>query len=537
MAKKTDWHELTHEEKIAVLSQKTVSQIIEDYECDGQSDAEFKALLEREVRLWDPSNVGKFKETGAPPTKDVVLGAWRDLDRSEAVLELIDNSIDVWLQRREKYPRKTASELNIYIDIDAKSRQLTYEDNAGGVSLDKISNLVVPGFSDTTALSATIGSYKTGGKKAIFRLGTAVQILTRYWNPAETSDDAVSIHLDEGWIHDAERYKFLYAPLKHKGVIERGQTKYVIQLREEPLGGSPWYGQPSEMEKLIEDVRTAYTLILARNPSIHIYVQDRTNPLEPKEELYDFSGAHGRSIDIRPQLVRFNTNMEYDGKSYPIQIEIVLGCRKTSGVKAGRTGGIDLYGNDRLFVAYDQIIFSDLLPSGNVRNMVRGFVNIKGPNVFIPWDTHKRHVNLDREIILLLTKHPLIRELFENWKAAYSVISKSPTAVRTNTALEKIFDRTEKDIFIPHRTTLTLDPKQKRRAVSKPAGFFVPKVPRSPRRKDNIVTVSVRLSIAEARLLAAFFAIEGDLTSKAVLSELGTEIRDEMVRRASKARK
>src|SRR5438034_11822813 len=111
---------------------------------------------------------------GKAPNKEVVLGAWRDLDRSEALLELIDNSIDAWKRRREKYPDKSAPELNIYIDIDSDTGQLTYEDNAGGVPVGKLENLVVPGYSETDALAHSIGSYKTGGKKAIFRLAMAV---------------------------------------------------------------------------------------------------------------------------------------------------------------------------------------------------------------------------------------------------------------------------------------------------------------------------------------------------------------------------
>jgi hypothetical protein len=51
----------------------------------------------------------------------------------------------------------------------------------------------VPGYSETTDLTPTIGSYHTGGKKAIFRLATEANITTRYWNPSGTSDEAWSI--------------------------------------------------------------------------------------------------------------------------------------------------------------------------------------------------------------------------------------------------------------------------------------------------------------------------------------------------------
>ena len=78
-------------------------------------------------------------------TKDVVLGAWRDLERAEALLELVDNSIDEWLRRRAAHPKKTSKELDIFIDIDSSLHQLVYEDNAGGISTDKLDNLVYQG--------------------------------------------------------------------------------------------------------------------------------------------------------------------------------------------------------------------------------------------------------------------------------------------------------------------------------------------------------------------------------------------------------
>lgn len=322
MAAKRNWMTLSHEQRVRVLGEMSIDDIVKTYKIEGQDEVTFRQGVVRELELWSPENVGKFEHAGDAPTKDVVLGAWRDLDRSEALLELIDNSIDVWLQRKEQYPKKTAPELNIYIDIDRELHQLTYEDNAGGVSKDKLENLVVPGHSDTTALTRTIGSYKTGGKKAVFRLAEAAQITTRYWNPAETSDEAISVQLDQNWINDSRQYEFPYAVLKDKSVIERGQTRYVLQLREEPIGGSPWFEEPDKLETIIKEIRSAYTLLLIRNPAVHIHLQDRAKPLEPLESLYDFSGTTQSGVDIRPQQVVFETQLEYEGRTHRLDIEI-----------------------------------------------------------------------------------------------------------------------------------------------------------------------------------------------------------------------
>ena len=225
---KAAWSTMSHWEHVEALSLHTVEQLVNDYYIDGLSDTDFSRHLAAQMELWDVHNVKKLQSTGGPPTKDVVLGAWRDLDRSEALLELIDNSIDAWLSRRGNYPRKTATELDIYIDVDSDSGRLDYEDNAGGVSVEKLTNLVIPGHSDTTELTRTIGSYKTGGKKAIFKLANQAQITTRYWNPAGSTDDAVAVHLDESWINDANLYEFPYAELNNVSVVEQGQTRLQV---------------------------------------------------------------------------------------------------------------------------------------------------------------------------------------------------------------------------------------------------------------------------------------------------------------------
>src|SRR5262245_32631882 len=125
MKKKSSWSELTHAEKLEVLRTSSDERILADYEHDGPDSAAFRQVLARERALWQANRYDPNPQTiGKPPNKEVVLGAWRDLDRSEAILELIDNSIDAWKRRRRSYPDKTSRELNIYIDIDSATGQL-----------------------------------------------------------------------------------------------------------------------------------------------------------------------------------------------------------------------------------------------------------------------------------------------------------------------------------------------------------------------------------------------------------------------------
>ena len=500
MARRQEWMALAHEDRVRLLRDLSIDLIAKDYTIRNQSDEDFKAYLARQRQLWEPDNVGTFEQAGGPPTKDIVLGAYRDLDRAEALLELIDNSIDVWFQRRAQHPRETARELKIVIDIDRSSGQLTYEDNAGGVPREKLPHLVVPGFSDTTALSKTIGSYKTGGKKAIFRLATAARVTTRYWNPAGTGDEAFSVQLDESWINEPTQYEFPFATLKDRSTIERGQTRYVLQLREEPLG-APWYNDPLGDEALLKHLQLTYSLLLLRTPAIKIFYRDKSKPILPLKDLYVFTGAQRAGIDIRPQQVVFETQLVHEGQQHPVEIEVVLGCRTSVAANEGGSWGIDLYGNDRLFVAFDQDTFSQLLPKGNQQRLVRGLVNIRGPNVFIPWDTHKRHLNVDREIVRILKAHTLITTLFENWKNAYNLVGRGNVSEIVKQPLSPTFE--ERDLFIPSRSKIRLDPTSKRGTL--PKSVFVPQVGGGKKRGNDTVKVNLSFSSTEATVIAAHY--------------------------------
>ncbi len=467
MPKKIAWPGLKHEQHIQVLSEKTIDQILAEYELPGRDAEAFRAYLTNRLTLWTPAHLAaEMRTSDASPTKDPIMAASRDLDRSEALLELIDNSIDAWMIRRQQHPAKTAKELIIRIIIDADKHQLAYEDNSGGLTERKLPHLVIPGLSDTSELLPTIGSYKTGGKKAVFRLSTEANILTWYWNPSETGDESWSVHLDAQWMNDPTAFNFSYWLLEDSTILNRGQTRYVFQLREEPLGGTPWFLEQDHIKTITDAIRETYSLIMIRHPNIKIFFKNLDDPIKPITDRYDFSGTNRYGTNIQPQKLTFLFKLpDPDGALQKVEAEVILGCRRTTGTGEGKSNwGIDLYGNDRLFVDFDQETFSGLIPiRGSAKNLIRGLINLRGPNVFIPWDTHKRHLNPDREIMRVLTKHPTIREFFDRWYDVYKALSKSDEVKRLiSDPLLPPDDYKEHDLYIPFSQTVQIDPAQRK---------------------------------------------------------------------------
>jgi hypothetical protein len=522
---KVDWRTLTHDQRIGAMH-LGIDNVLREYSLGDQELT--RQELERFLALWRPGDIDDLQlSDGAAPRKDMILGAWRDLDRVEAILEFIDNSIDGWHRLRGRAPDLAPKDLRIVIEL-TEHGQLVYEDNAGGVPSDRLINLVVPGQSETDALSPTIGSYRTGGKKAVFRLATAANILTRYLSPAgNRAEDAYSVQLDEAWLRDLTDYRFHYARVKNAGLLEPGQTRYVIQLREEPIGGPPWYKDPEQLDRIRKQIETTYALLLIRNPHIKIFFRDRATPLKPDLEMFEFTGMHDANTDIRPQQVTFVDRMPFEGVSHNVSIEIAMGCRTTT---AKGIAGIDLYGNNRLY-ARNQTLFDDYWPRGQASLLTRGFVNIVGPNIFIPWDTHKRHVNADGEIISRIKRDPLVNQLLTSWGTVYRALSKVKVSSVVGAPLVPLVRGT--DLNFAHKETVELDSGQRRRKKNQAVPFFVPRVP-APTKSIDAIKVPLVLTSAEARKLSAHYGVLGDPASAKTARELGEFIKADILKRAKK---
>lgn len=520
---KTNWNELVHDEKLHVLQQSNrdaLAALADDYYVPDLSDVDFAALLNAEYDLWDPHNLGSARITRKTPLKDIVIGSWRDLNRSEALHELIDNSIDAWRRRRKDHPTTTDQSLRIFIDLDPSQNRLTYEDNAGGVSPDRIENLVIPGHSDTTDLEPTIGSYRTGGKKAVFKLAREVNIRTRYLSPDGSTADPLQIHLDRKWLEDQTAYDFPVYVMKTPD-IEDGNTRYTFRLRER------W--DTKAIAQVTSEIRRTYTLLMLRFP-IHIFFNDPKRPLEPLHDLYAFSGTHDEETDLRPQRVNFVTSLHWRNQEHPVRIEMILGCRTTTAGSRGEDGaGIDLYGNDRLFVLRDQEqvrTWYSSIPKGNARLLMRGLINIHAPNIFIPWDTHKRHLNADRELVALLRTSRFMIQFVTGWSEAYQAISRGDVKHLIKTPVSRW--RTRRDLNVCYDDTIDQLVKRKR-GVSWPSNIHLPTVAPTGKRAERRKAIRFLVNRAEFRELCAQYDIEAGWSDSAGLRELSLAIKDDLL--------
>ena len=70
MNTKPDWNGLKHADKLKILRETAVDQIVADYKAGDLDDSMFRARLAREISLWKPHEAEAVgKQAGVPRTK------------------------------------------------------------------------------------------------------------------------------------------------------------------------------------------------------------------------------------------------------------------------------------------------------------------------------------------------------------------------------------------------------------------------------------------------------------------------------------
>ncbi|MGI2144023.1 ATP-binding protein [Shewanella frigidimarina] len=110
----------------------------------------------------------------ASPTKEFFIDMLvRDIDLDRAILDLIDNSVDAWVENR--------SDDNKFIKINFDSNQFIIHDNCGGMDFELAKTYAFrfgrPKERATTPNS--VGQFGVGMKRTLFKLGKSFKIVSR----------------------------------------------------------------------------------------------------------------------------------------------------------------------------------------------------------------------------------------------------------------------------------------------------------------------------------------------------------------------
>jgi Histidine kinase-, DNA gyrase B-, and HSP90-like ATPase len=335
----------------------------------------------------DPSEAderSEDKRVDAEPTKEFFVSMLvRDIELHDAVIDLLDNSVD---GARRTRPGGDYTGLEVVVRMSAEEFIIT--DNCGGIPVDVAKRYAFRFGRDPgrPMNEHTIGQFGVGMKRTLFKLGQRFEITSK------TVDDSFTLDVDvDEWRRDP-RWDFWLETLarnESRESSETGTTIRVTRLNEQVSGdmtNDRW------LNRLRSDARLKHRLAI--NKGLNIVIND--------DRLAAQTLALKESESLKP--VRFVK--EYPDESAPVKLTILAGISENDSQAAGWY----VFCNDRLVLGPDRTAATVWEGGGrHTRGPIpayhdqysafRGYVMFDCDDAArLPWTTTKKGVDADSPI-------------------------------------------------------------------------------------------------------------------------------------------
>lgn len=240
------------------------------------------------------------KAQGAP-TKEFFVGMLtRDIELSDAILDLLDNCLDGVMRQKKSINNMKNSDYysGFFSHISISKNSFIIEDNCGGIPKDVAEKYAFRMGRASTKVDEglpTVGIYGIGMKRAIFKIGKSAVVYTR------NANDLYKVTIPEDWESNETEWDFPMNNLKDKQLLMSGGTKVAIS-NINPRIIEKWDTADKLdvfVNDLIKSIQQSYSFIIQKGFEITINGQHIT-PL-PIKLLVDYK-ATGGTASLKPFL-------------------------------------------------------------------------------------------------------------------------------------------------------------------------------------------------------------------------------------------
>lgn len=319
----------------------------------------------------------------ASPTKSFFIeNLTRDLTLEDAVLDLVDNSIDASLQVQQfdlspdvlwEPPSSDGSRSQVDIEVDAS--RVMIEDDASGIAPTRAQNDVFRLGRVSTTNESRLGVYGIGLKRAVFKMGRRITVSS--WH----RDGAFKVAITPEWLEDETNWRLPLEELPSRATT--GTRILVEDLRPEI---AMRVAEGTLLKRLKDALSTTYSLFLDRVVAVRLNgtaIEGNGIPI-------------GRSESVVPGI---RTMSHGD-----VSVRIIAGIRPRRGEEwdIGPAGWYVVC-NGRVVVAADQTDLTGWgLTGPQFVSKHRGFVGVafffsEKPSL-LPWTTTKRGLNRESQV-------------------------------------------------------------------------------------------------------------------------------------------
>lgn len=333
--------------------------------------------------------------SGAPTKRFFVSMLPRDIELDDAILDLVDNSVDGAMRQERDNLNTEQPFSNYHCNLTVGNDEFRLEDNCGGIPdnyLEAAFRLGRPSI-DLDDDLPTIGMYGIGMKRAIFKMAKDATVISR------SRDSAIKVRYDPNWLDpESDDWDLPFEKLTDDG--SAGVSISITDLRDDV---SKKFRRELFVERLAETLGQHFAYIMGKGFKITINggpIQPETVQLILHDRIkpYDYVGKH-EGVEIKV-IIGFYRNLtrqvELEESTDPEQID----PRSRSVDEAG----ITVICNDRV------VLISDKTPItgwglSNVPRYHPQFRAITGVITFysddaklLPISTTKRDLDTDTEV-------------------------------------------------------------------------------------------------------------------------------------------
>jgi hypothetical protein len=323
----------------------------------------------------------------ARPTKRFfITNLTRDLSLEDAILDLIDNSVDSFIRTRgldvssammRNPKRKTSNDvLTSAVSLTVEEGMFRIADKCGGIELEHAIKSVFRFGKTADSETGALGVYGIGLKRAIFKIGRQIRV------ESHTLRSGFAVELDVAkWSADDDNWELPIAELPAaESAEEAGTTITITDLTPEVLIR---LGDGTLLRRLGDAIGLTYTLFLERFIGIRLngkLIEQKPLPVASSNEL-------------KPGTQRLQVN--------GVQAEIVAGlAERVDDAWSSDQAGWYVLCNGRVVVAADKSELTGWGLSGpRFVSKFRGFLGVafffSSDPSDLPWTTTKRGLNLE----------------------------------------------------------------------------------------------------------------------------------------------
>jgi len=430
----------------------------------------------------------------------------RDIDLDDAILDLLDNSLDGLLRITEgdysQYP-------NYEVNIELSEDQFKITDNCGGIPTDIAQKYAFrmgrPSGRDDDI--PTIGMYGIGMKRSVFKMGKDIQV------SSQNTENCFLVKIPESWLTDDENWE-----LEMTDCVETFSDKGTnIIVRNLYPGISELFSSDSDFRsRLMDKISIHYAFVLRSGLLIKINGKAIVG-----KDIAILTEFNEDAIKSKKGILPFIYREDNDG----LQIEIVCGLvdappslaedsEAAESTKVDRVdAGWTIMCNDRVVLYADRTRLTgwgDCLPQFHYQfNTLVGVVNFKSNMASkLPVTTTKRGIDASSDVYLRIRRKMcdamrIYINYTNKWKNKREeerehVIPKSETK-----SLSKLITKDFEEMM----TTSTDGYGGK---------VYKPRLPEPPEEDDGIRTIKYRKHIDDIKKISEDYFEDNSLTPNKV---------------------